>query len=163
MWGGCEIALLGIHEKILEVADALSTVCDECPRRRGEKKIKRFYRSWEIVPDPEICLLDQGLICCGIATRAGCGALCPQVNSPCIGCYGPPDSVEDSGARLMSALASIIDSQDPEEIDRIIASAVPDPMGAFYRFGLAGSLLRRAQLPSKTPPSKAHDLGPRST
>lgn len=124
-----------------------STVCDQCPRRRSEKKIKRFYRPWEIIPDPEICLLDQGVICCGIATRAGCGALCPQVNSPCIGCYGPADGVEDSGAKFISALASVIDSQDPQEIDRIIRSAVPDPVGTFYRFGLAASLLRRSRLP----------------
>ena len=39
--------------------------------------------------------------------------LCPQVNSPCIGCYGPNDGVEDFGARLMSALASVIDSRRP--------------------------------------------------
>lgn len=124
-----------------------STVCDQCPRKRSEKKIKQFYRPWQIVPDAEICLLDQGVICCGIATRAGCGALCPQVNSPCIGCYGPADGVEDFGAQLLSALASVIDSQDPQEIDRIIHAAIPDPAGTFYRFGLAASLLRRSRIP----------------
>ena len=102
-----------------------------------------FKRTWEILPDPETCLLEQGLVCCGIATRAGCGALCPQVNSPCIGCYGPNEGVEDFGARMMTALASIIDSEDPEEIDRIIREGIPDPVGTFYRFSLAGSLLRR--------------------
>ena len=80
-----------------------TTVCDECPRKRNEKKIKKFYRTWQIIPDEETCLLEQGLLCCGIATRAGCGALCPQVNSPCIGCHGPNDGVADYGARLMSA------------------------------------------------------------
>ena len=65
-----------------------TTVCDECPRKRNEKKIKKFYRTWQIIPDEETCLLEQGLLCCGIATRAGCKALCPQVNSPCIGCHG---------------------------------------------------------------------------
>ena len=125
-----------------------TTVCDECKRKRNEKKIKKFHRTWEIIPDEETCLLEQGLMCCGIATRAGCGALCPQVNSPCIGCHGPNEGVDDYGARLMSAVASVIDSNDPEEIDRIIAEGIPDPVGTFYRFSLAGSLLRRKKRPS---------------
>ncbi|MBU4272429.1 MAG: oxidoreductase [Planctomycetes bacterium] len=120
-----------------------TTVCEECPRKRGEKKIKKFYRTWEIIPDEETCLLEQGLLCCGIATRAGCGALCPAVNSPCIGCYGANDGVADFGARMMSALASVIDSDDPDEIRRIIEEGIPDPVGSFYRFSLAASQLRR--------------------
>ncbi len=120
-----------------------TTVCDECKRKRSEKKIRKFHRTWEVIPDAETCLLEQGLVCCGIATRAGCGALCPQVNSPCIGCHGAPDGVEDYGARLMSAIASVIDSNDPEEIEQIISEGIPDPVGTFYRFSLAGSLLRR--------------------
>jgi len=123
-----------------------TTVCDTCSRKRSEKKIKKFYRTWQIKPDEETCLLEQGLLCCGLATRAGCGALCPQVNSPCIGCYGPNDGVPDYGARLMSALASVIDSNDPDEVDRIIQEGIPDPIGSFYRFSLAHSLLRRGKL-----------------
>jgi len=49
--------------------------------------------------------------------------------------------VTDYGARLMSAFASVIDSNSPEEIDRILDGLV-DPAGQFYRFNLAGSLLR---------------------
>jgi F420-non-reducing hydrogenase small subunit len=130
------------------VIGAETTVCDDCPRTRDEKKIKEFKRTWEIVPDPDICLLEQGLVCCGIATRAGCGALCPTVGSPCIGCYGPNEGVEDFGARMMTALASVIDSDDPEEIDRIIHEGIPDPIGTFYRFSLAHSELRRIALPA---------------
>ena len=120
-----------------------TTVCDECPRKRNEKKIKKFYRTWQMIPDEETCLLEQGLLCCGIATRAGCKALCPAVNSPCIGCHGANDGVTDYGARLMSAVASVIDSNDPDEIDRIISEGIPDPVGSFYRFSLAKSQLRR--------------------
>jgi F420-non-reducing hydrogenase small subunit len=120
-----------------------TTVCDECKRKRNEKKIKKFYRTWEIIPDEETCLLEQGLLCCGIATRAGCGALCPVVNSPCIGCHGPNEGVLDYGARLMNAVASVIDSNDPDEINRIIDEGIPDPVGSFYRFSLASSQLRR--------------------
>jgi F420-non-reducing hydrogenase small subunit len=65
------------------------------------------------------------------------------VNSPCIGCHGPNTGVEDYGSRLMSGVASVIDSGDPEEIDKIIEEGIPDPVGTFYRFSLASSLLRR--------------------
>ncbi|MBM3320804.1 MAG: oxidoreductase [Candidatus Eisenbacteria bacterium] len=126
------------------VIGAETTVCDDCPRKREEKKIKEFKRTWQIIPDTEKCLLEQGIVCCGIATRAGCGALCPQVGSPCIGCYGPNAGVEDFGARMMTAIASVIDSEDPEEIDRIIQEGIPDPVGTFYRFSLAHSSLRRS-------------------
>lgn len=128
------------------VIGAETTVCDECPRTRDEKKITEFKRTWEIIPDPEICLLEQGLVCAGIATRAGCGALCPTVGSPCIGCYGPNEGVKDFGARMMTALASVIDSDDPEEIDRIIQEGIPDPIAAFYRFSLPASELRRVSI-----------------
>ena len=125
------------------VIGAKTTVCDECKRTRSEKKIKKFHRTWQIIPDETTCLLEQGLLCCGLATRAGCGALCPQVNSPCIGCHGPNEGVDDFGARLSSAFASVIDSNDPKEIDRIIKEGIPDPVGTFYRFNLAKSQLRR--------------------
>ena len=121
------------------------TVCDECDRKRAEKKITRFYRPYEIIPDPETCLLEQGLFCAGIATRAGCGALCPQVNMGCRGCYGPNEGVIDGGARLIGALASVLDAKKPEDIDAIL-DTLPDPAGYFYRFGLAHSLMRRVRL-----------------
>lgn len=121
------------------------TVCDECPRTRHEKKIKRFYRPYEVVPDPDTCLLEQGLFCAGIATRAGCGALCPQVSMGCRGCYGPNEGVVDGGAKLIAALGSVIDANTPEEIDAIL-DTLPDPAGYFYRFGLARSLMQRTRL-----------------
>jgi F420-non-reducing hydrogenase small subunit len=121
------------------------TVCDECPRTKSEKKITRFYRPQEIIPDPDICLLEQGLFCAGIATRAGCGALCPSVNMGCRGCYGPNEGVIDGGARLISAIASVIDAKTPEEIDAIL-DTLPDPAGYFYRFSLPHSLMHRTRL-----------------
>ncbi len=143
IWDAVTAILEGKLPPAGSVIGSDTTVCDTCKRKRSEKKIKKFYRTWEIIPDEETCLLEQGLVCCGLATRAGCGALCPQVNSPCIGCYGPNNGVQDYGARLMSALASVIDSNDPDEIDRIIQEGIPDPIGSFYRFSLAHSLLRR--------------------
>jgi F420-non-reducing hydrogenase small subunit len=149
IWEAIEAILSGQLPPAGSVIGLNTTVCDACPRTRGEKKIKKFKRTWEVIPDPDICLLEQGIICCGIATRGGCDCLCPRVNSPCIGCYGPNGNVEDYGARLMSALASVIDSEDPEEIDEIIRQGIPDPVGTFYRFSLAGSLLRRSKHPEK--------------
>jgi len=120
-------------------------VCDDCPRKRDVKKVKKFYRTFEIIPEPEICLLEQGLLCAGIATRGGCEAPCPQANMPCTGCYGPVDGVIDQGAHFLSAVASVIDSNDPEEIQRII-DGIYDPVGTFYRYSLPDSLLRRAKI-----------------
>lgn len=120
-------------------------VCDDCPRKRDVKKVKKFYRTYEKVPEPEICLLEQGFLCAGIATRGGCEAPCPQANMPCTGCYGPVDGVIDQGAHFLSAVASVIDSNDPEEIQRII-DGIRDPVGTFYRYSLPDSLLRRARI-----------------
>ncbi len=122
-----------------------STVCDECARRRDVKKIDRFVRIQQVAHfDPEICLLEQGLPCNGPATRDGCGALCPAVGAPCIGCYGAADGVVDYGARLISAYASVVEAQKPDDIDRVLDGIV-DPAGQFYRFSLAGSLLRSSK------------------
>jgi F420-non-reducing hydrogenase small subunit len=119
------------------------TVCDECTRTKSEKKIKRFYRPQEIIPDPDVCLLEQGLFCAGIGTRSGCGALCPAVGVGCRGCYGPNEGVIDHGARILSGIASAIDANTEEEVEQIL-NTLPDPAGYFYRFHLPQSLLRRA-------------------
>jgi F420-non-reducing hydrogenase small subunit len=121
-----------------------STVCEECPRERDVKKIRQFHRIQEVEVDPHLCLLEQGIVCSGPATRSGCGALCPSAGTFCIGCYGPAEGTLDYGARLMSAIASVIDSTDPKEIDAIL-DGIPDPAGTFYRFNLAGSLLRASK------------------
>ena len=118
-----------------------STVCDECRRDRNVKHIAAFRRIQEVASlDPQLCLLEQGIPCNGPATRDGCGALCPAAGAPCIGCYGPSEGVVDYGARLMSAYASVVDAREPEEIERVF-EGIPDPVGQFYRFGLARSLL----------------------
>ena len=121
-----------------------STVCDECARKRDVKKIKKFDRIQNVMLDAEICILEQGVLCAGPATRSGCKALCPAAGSPCIGCYGPAEGALDYGARLMSAIASVVDSNDPAEIEQIF-EGIPDPAGQFYRFNLAGSLLRASK------------------
>lgn len=124
------------------IGAGVSTVCDECRRARNVKKIRAFRRIHEVADvDPDLCLLEQGILCNGPATRDGCGALCPAAGAACIGCYGPAQGVTDYGARMISAVASVIDSRDPEELEHIL-DGIPDPAGSFYRFSLPHSLLR---------------------
>jgi F420-non-reducing hydrogenase small subunit len=118
-------------------------VCDECQRKKSEKKVERFYRPWQIIQKRDECLLEQGIPCAGSATRGGCGVRCPDSGMPCRGCYGPLPGVRDQGAKILSALASIIDSKDPEQIE-LILDDVPDLVGLAYRFGLPASLLQRS-------------------
>jgi F420-non-reducing hydrogenase small subunit len=118
--------------------------CDECSRKRNVKKIKKFIRPFEIVTDPDICLMEQGIVCLGPATRSGCGAKCVAAGVPCRGCYGLPSNIRDQGAKMASALASVIDSIDEAEVEKIL-DTVADPLGTFYRFSLPDSLLRRVQ------------------
>jgi F420-non-reducing hydrogenase small subunit len=146
IWAVIE-AILGGHlpPKGSVVGANEKTVCDECKHKREEKRIKRFYRPHEIIPDPTRCLFDQGIICAGPATRGGCGALCTKVDMPCRGCYGPAPGIVDQGAALLSAVASVVDADTEEEAARIVGEIV-DPVGTFYRFGLPASLLHRARL-----------------
>jgi len=120
-------------------------LCDSCNRRdsKPEKSvIKEIKRVHEVLIDPEKCFLDQGIICLGPATRDGCGQRCINANMPCRGCFGPTSRVQDQGAKFLSALASIIDINNEEEIKKIIDS-IADPAGIFYYYALPASMLRR--------------------
>ncbi len=121
-------------------------VCDECERKKNEKKVKKFYRPWQIIQDFDVCLMEQGIVCAGPATRGGCGVRCPNTGVGCRGCYGPLPNVKDQGAKFLSAVASVIDSKDPEEIERIINN-IPDFASIAYRFGLPASMLQRSFKP----------------
>jgi F420-non-reducing hydrogenase small subunit len=128
-------------------------VCEECPLEKNEKQIERFYRPYEIKPEPGKCLLEQGLVCMGVATRGGCGALCPRVGMGCRGCYGPLDAVEDQGAKMLAAIASVVgvgsaheDEAEMEKKLEAVMNTIADPAGTFYRFSMAHSLLHRAHV-----------------
>ena len=112
------------------------SVCDECPREKKNREISEIKRIYEIDDDGETCFWDQGVICMGPATRAGCDAQCPKVNMPCTGCGGPGPRVIDQGAAAISALASI--ATTPEVVKQVV-----DPIGTFYKYSLANSILRR--------------------
>jgi F420-non-reducing hydrogenase small subunit len=120
-------------------------LCSECPRlgTKPEKpSVESFRRPHEVVADPELCLLAQGLVCLGPATRAGCGAVCIAANMPCTGCMGPTSRVVDYGAKALSAIASLVESTDEDEVAEA-ASKIVDPVGTFYRYSLPASLVHR--------------------
>lgn len=144
-WLALEALVTGaLPEKGAIITHSSKALCEECERTKEGRKIKKFYRPYEIIPDGKQCLLEQGLLCYGPATRGGCGAMCPQGQMPCTGCYGPVEGVVDQGTHFLTALGSLIDSTDPEEIKRIV-DEIDDPAGRFYRYSLPVSLLRRAR------------------
>jgi len=123
------------------------SLCHECKRIRSEgseRKVSKIVRTYQIIPDTKRCLLEQGIICMGPATRGGCNSICLDANVPCRGCYGPLPKALDQGGKMLSALSSIFDAQSEEDIQRL-ADAVPDPLGTFYRFSLGRSLMRRTK------------------
>ena len=130
------------------VLAANKVLCDTCKRNETKPEkllVKKIKRVHEVVPDPEKCFLEEGLICLGPATRGGCGERCINANMPCRGCFGPMDDVVDQGSKFLSAFASILDTNDEEEINKIVDS-IADPAGTFYRFSMSKSALHRKRM-----------------
>jgi len=126
----------------------LKSVCDECQRKKENKRISKIYRVHEKIPEPEKCLLEQGIICMGPATRSGCGAQCLTVDMPCTGCGGPCPNAPEQGAAMISALASILGLEEEKEkysdkeVEELMGQ-IKDPIGTFYMYSLPSSILRR--------------------
>jgi F420-non-reducing hydrogenase small subunit len=143
-WKAVETLLSGrLPPKGSVIGASEKSLCDECPLNETKPDkvlIQDLKRPHEVVVDPEKCLLTQGLLCMGPATRGGCTALCVKARMPCTGCFGPLDRVTDYGAKAASFIASIIDFQDEESIEKVI-DKLPDPVGTFYRYTLASSSL----------------------
>lgn len=120
-------------------------LCDQCPRKASKPTHVSFtaFKRPHLTPlDPNVCFLAQGVVCLGPGTRGGCEAACISGNMPCTGCFGPTSRVRDQGAKMLSSLCANVAAKDPKEIEQI-ESGIPDPIGTFYRYGLARSLLRR--------------------
>jgi len=125
------------------------TLCDECPRQKPDKVFIDEIKSVDYTElDGDKCFLEQGILCFGPATRAGCDAKCIVVNMPCRGCMGPTAAVLDHGGSMLSALASVLkvggaETEIPEEEIEKLVEKLRDPLGTLYRFTLPKSLLKR--------------------
>ena len=120
-------------------------LCDECPRKKSKPSdlsFAGFKRPHQLLADPAVCLLAQGVVCLGPATRSGCGAQCPSGNMPCTGCFGPTSRVRDQGLKLLSSVCANLQAKEEKDIARAL-DGIPDPVGTFYRYGLPTSRLRR--------------------
>jgi coenzyme F420-reducing hydrogenase gamma subunit len=112
-----------------------ASVCSHCDRKIVDKTYTEIKRDYEGLPNKEKCFLEEGYICMGPVTKAGCGTVCPNnANAPCLGCYGAPENIKDQGAKMLTTYASLA-KMDPEEL----TSKVLDPAGLFNRFTLAAS------------------------
>jgi len=132
------------------------TLCDECKRKKAPKlKVGSFTRVHELDFDPDKCFLEQGVLCLGPATRAGCDAVCTKVNMPCRGCMGPTGAVSEQGGSMLSAISSLYGLTDretemsEEQIEKLM-SQILDPLGFFYRYSLPKSELGRVVEERKT-------------
>ncbi len=125
----------------------IKALCDECPRIKKDKNIETIYRVYEKEADPEKCFLDQGIICMGPATRSGCGHQCINGNMPCTGCFGKTPEITDQGAKMISALTSVLAVENEVDLDEKkveeLISKIVDPVGTFYRYSLAASFIKR--------------------
>ena len=119
------------------------SVCDTCPVIREEKvgegvDLKRPLAPIEGVGEPletVRCIMEQGILCQGPATRAGCAGddgapRCVRAYMPCRGCFGPLKHDANPMVDMMSALSSV--GLDPKQI--------PDRAAQFNRFAGAGRL-----------------------
>jgi len=109
------------------------SVCDTCPAVRqgkGEvKQLRRFLKAPQYgSPDEPLdkmrCLLEQGILCMGPVTRAGCGGdgvipRCISARVPCRGCYGPVQPGGNQRLDMLNALAS--NGIDPSSLPETVS------------------------------------------
>jgi F420-non-reducing hydrogenase small subunit len=128
-----------LEEKLPPRGAALApqkALCESCPRNTTKPPrddIKDIKRPHEVEVDAHVCFLVEGVICLGPATRGGCGETCLRINTPCRGCFGPVEGVEDAGAKYLSAFASLVRATTDEQVQSIMEKFY-DPVGYLYRF-----------------------------
>ncbi len=70
-------------------ASTLKPVCADCSRVMRKQPGTSLQRGALTAPDPELCLLSQGVVCLGSVSLNRCHAPCPKAGVACTGCTGP--------------------------------------------------------------------------
>jgi F420-non-reducing hydrogenase small subunit len=116
----------------------LSNVCDTCGRIRGRMTMTKVKRDYEGLPNEEDCFIEQGYVCLGPRTNAGCGAQCINANAPCTGCYAPIDYGFKHGRYREDAWAEIVVNDFKASLSKEeLLSQIKDHIGTFEKFSLA--------------------------
>jgi F420-non-reducing hydrogenase small subunit len=127
------MAFLRDHRDFTEI----SNVCDTCPRIiRSKSTMTKIKRDYEGLPNMEDCFIEQGYICMGPVTKAGCGGMCIKVNSPCTGCYGQTEWGVNQAERFAD---TIIKGFNVNLSKDELLSQVKDHIGTFEKFTLAAN------------------------
>lgn len=103
------------------------SVCDTCPVIREEKSVdgsvKRLFENVEFDPEQGLdkmrCINEQGFLCLGPVTLAGCAGKsgtprCVQARTPCRGCFGPIRKGARPMVDMMGAMTSV--GLDPKTV-----------------------------------------------
>jgi F420-non-reducing hydrogenase small subunit len=115
----------------------ISTVCDTCDRIIGSKsRMTKVKRDYDGLPNMEDCLIEQGYICMGPVTKAGCGGLCMRVNAPCTGCFGQTEWVANQAERYADV---VIKGFNVDISKDELLNQVKDQIGTFQKFTLASN------------------------
>ena len=113
-------ALLALLDGKTEWALPERSVCDTCPVIREEKSgggaVKRPLENFEYDPDQPLenmrCIMEQGYLCLGAVTRAGCAGKegvprCLSARQTCRGCFGPIRKGARPLVDMMGAMSSV--------------------------------------------------------
>jgi F420-non-reducing hydrogenase small subunit len=121
-------------------------VCDQCDREKTDKHVGEIKRIIYDTPDPDVCLLEQGFMCLGPATRGACEAKCIDANMPCTGCGGILPGAMEQGSAMVSALATVMGLENEKDADfdfEGMLAKLKDPVGTFYKYSLPSRIINR--------------------
>ncbi len=119
-------------------------LCHECGRRHEKMLVPSrdfvsdaVYSLMELDRiDPELCFLEQGVMCMGPMSREGCGSRCTKANVPCRGCNGPSRPDFEQGGKSIDMLGAVLPAGAIMFLDDLI--------GTSYRYSMAVSIFPEA-------------------